>query len=120
MMAGSVCERHVVRGAAVVGLAHDLEVGLPLQDCPHADADEGVVIDEQDPDPLTFAAPVGATPPAVRPGIGHALSPLSRTGTSRTTTVPFAGRERTVNSARTSSARSRMNWSPKVRRPGAA
>ena len=44
----------------------------------------------------SVAAPVGATPPAVRPGIGHALPPLSRTGTSSTTTVPFAGRDRTV------------------------
>ena len=41
-------------------------------------------------------------------------------GIARRTTVPPSGRDRTSNRAPISSARSRMNWSPKLRRPRAA
>ena len=47
-------------------------------------------------------------------------SPFASSGSASRTTVPASGRERTSKRAPTSSARSRMNWSPKLRRPRAA
>ena len=38
----------VDRAAAVLGLAHDLEVGLALEQATHAHPEQGVVVDEQD------------------------------------------------------------------------
>ncbi len=59
--------------AAILRLADDLEVRLALQDRAHADANKGVVVDDQDPDPFADRAPVGAAPPTVGSTIRHRL-----------------------------------------------
>ncbi len=94
--------------------------GLPLQDVAHANAEEGVVVDQENRRLLSAAA-VWPRPAPLRPGVvdrTHALS--SPTGIDSQTTVPPPGRDRTSNLAPMSSARSRMNWRPKLRRPLAA
>ena len=59
--------------------------------------------------------------PAVVHGTHVLSSPVAGpVGIARRTTVPPSGRDRTSNRAPISSARSRMNWSPKFRRPRAA
>ena len=62
---------------AVARLGDDLEVRLAVEDQPHAAADEGVVVGEQD---AGLAGPGG--------GVGHGQALPFRTGTSRRTSVP--------------------------------
>ena len=114
-------EGAIDRRPAVVGLADDLEVRLALQDVADPDAEQRVVVDDQDPRPLPVAPgdPVrrGAVP--VR-RVAHQLVSSAPIGIASLTSVPPSGRECTSKRAPISSARSRMNWRPKLRRPRAA
>src|SRR5262249_3593544 len=112
--------RHVDGAAAVGCLADDQEVRLALEDVAHADPEQRVVVDEKDPRLLARAATVGATPTPFRAAVIHAHLLSSRKGIANQTTVPPSGRERTSKRAPKSSARSRMNCRPNLRRPPAA
>ena len=95
--------------------------GSRSEDVRDADPEEGVVVDDEDPGPLVGAAPVRAAPPAVRPGIASCTALLSRSdGIVSRDDGAAAGRDRTSNAPPISSARSRMNCRPKLRRPRAA
>ena len=67
MMSGEVSSAAIDAPRGVVGLADDVEVGLALEDVGDADAEQGVVVDDEDPDPLVdWLPPVG--PPRRRSG----------------------------------------------------
>ena len=53
------------RAAPVVGLAHDLDVVEELEEAEQAAPDDGVVVDEQDPDPRRCLGPGGRAPGSV-------------------------------------------------------
>src|SRR5665811_803310 len=112
-------DREVEGAASVLGIADDLEVVLAFEDIAHPDSEKGVVIDQKDG---RFLAGTSRHPSApLRSGVIHRTHALSSpTGMDSQTTVPPPGRDRTSNLAPMSSARSRMNWRPKLRRPRAA
>src|SRR6185437_12263162 len=116
--------RHLEPGTSVGGLADHVEVAFAAQDVRDAHAEEGVVVDDQDPDPVggyPAAASLAAlslgrhqlSSPA-SPGIGMPIAPG---GIVIRTAVPRFGEDRTSKRAPMSSARSRMNCRPKCRRP---
>src|SRR6266508_59681 len=115
---GRCLDGEVECAAAVVGLTGDLEVGLLLEDVADADPEQGMVVDDEDLCLLADGPPVGSTPPPLGPAVVHRAHLLSSpVGIDSTTTVPPAGRDRTSKRAPISSARSLMNWRPKLRRP---
>src|SRR6185295_2862176 len=112
-------------GARVVRLGDDREVGLTTEDIGDAHPEQGVIVDDEDLRDVVGGAPVRAATSALGPAVFHRhelFSPpvAGPVGIASRTTVPPSGRDRTSNRAPTSSARSRMNWSPKLRRPRAA
>ena len=105
---------------AVVGLADDEEVGLALEQAAHAHPEQGMVVDEEQLG-LLHVASIGTTPTTLRTRVIHRTHELSfSSGTASRTTVPASGREDTSSAAPMSSARSRMNCRPKLRRPRVA
>ena len=69
-------ERRVHRRPGVVRLGDDLEVGLALEDLADADAEQRVVVDDDDPHPLVgLVAPIVVAPTALGTLVlGHPLS----------------------------------------------
>ena len=91
---GAELDGHVDGAPAVRRLADDQEVRLALQDVAHPDAEQRVVVDEEDPRLLARAATVGSTPPPIRAAVFHAHLLSSRNGIASQTTVPPPGRDR--------------------------
>src|SRR5204863_6501830 len=107
--------------AALGGLADDLELAFVAQDVGDADAEERMVVDDEDADLVGRDASSAALAAIClgchvlsSPGIGMPIAPG---GIVMRTAVPRFGLDRTSNLAPISSARSRMNWRPKWRRP---
>ena len=127
MMSGEVSSARSIALRAILRLADDLEVGLATEDVGDADPEQGVVVDDEDPR-RSRRASRRSGPPRRRSGPLYSIalirSPLlpsaGPVGIASRTTVPPSGRDRTSNRAPISSARSRMNCSPKLRRPRAA
>src|SRR4051794_25642547 len=123
---GGGLERTVDGAARVVGFGDDLEVALVAEDVRDPHAKEGVIIDDEDPSDFAERAAVRPAASAVGAAVLHGTHVLSSppvdgpVGIASRTTVPPSGRDRTSNRAPISSARSRMNWRPKLRRPRAA
>ena len=119
---GRRLERAIDRAARVVGLADDLEVRLAAEDVGDPDPEQGMVVDDQDPRRLARIAAIRATSSPIRAAVidvAHSFSfapDRAFVGIASRTTVPPSARDRTSNRAPISSARSRMNCSPKFRR----
>src|SRR5262245_13911202 len=118
---GRGLERPVDGRSAGVGLADHVEVGLAAQDVGDADAEQRMVVDDQDLGPLAVGVPaVRPAPPPLWSCIAHQGVSSAPSGIASRTTVPALGRDCTSKRAPISSARSCMNWRPKLRRPRAA
>ena len=126
MMSGDVSRARSIAPRESSASADDLEVGLPAEDVGDPHPEEGVIVDDEDPRDLVERSTIGTAAAAIGPAViscAHMLSSpptAGSVGIARRTTVPPSGRDRTSNRAPISSARSRMNWSPKLRRPRAA
>src|SRR6185312_14438605 len=118
---GRGLERPVDCRAAVICLADDVEVGLPTEDVGDSDAEQGVVVDDEDLGPVALGRPpIRSAPPALWSRIAHQAVSSAPSGIASRTTVPALGRDCTSKRAPINSARSCMNWRPKFRRPRAA
>ena len=69
-------ERPIDRRPAVVGLADDLEVGLPFEDVADPDPEQGVVVDDQDLRPLPVSASIRSAAAAFRSRISSSAGLL--------------------------------------------
>ena len=91
MMSGDVSRARSIARPAVVGLADDLEVGLALEDVADADAEQGVVVDDQDRGPFPVRSSIGAAPSAFWSAIAHQLVSSAPTGIASRTSGAAVG-----------------------------
>ena len=125
MMSGDVSSARSIALRASSASPTTSKSGSRAEDVGDADPEQGVVVDDEDPRRLAGARRSG--PPRRRSGPPYSIAlicspllPSGAVGIASRTTVPPSGRDRTSNRAPISSARSRMNCNPKLRRPRAA